>query len=88
MILRLLCICLVFYSLLSSLMHGTMNLKFTYSNPANVLCHKLCMHSSEESLQLQCNLLLIDSVSQNTASAELLKLMYMCINYDFKLSLH
>ena len=29
MILRLLCIWLVFYSLLSSLMHGTMNLKFT-----------------------------------------------------------
>jgi hypothetical protein len=28
MILRLLCIWLVFYSLLSSLMHGTMNLKF------------------------------------------------------------
>jgi hypothetical protein len=29
MILRLLCIWFVFYSLLSSLMHGTMNLKFT-----------------------------------------------------------
>jgi hypothetical protein len=29
MILRLLCIWLVLYSLLSSLMHGTMNLKFT-----------------------------------------------------------
>jgi hypothetical protein len=30
MILRLLCIWLVFYSLLSSLMHGTMNLKFRF----------------------------------------------------------
>jgi hypothetical protein len=28
MILKLLCVCLVFYSLLLSLMHGTMNLKW------------------------------------------------------------
>jgi hypothetical protein len=35
MILRLLCIWLVFYSLLSSLMHGTMNLKPI----KHVLCH-------------------------------------------------
>jgi hypothetical protein len=33
MILRLLCIWLVFYSLLSSLMHGTMNLKLRYTSP-------------------------------------------------------
>jgi hypothetical protein len=32
MILILLCIWLVFYSLLSSLMHGTMNLKFSFSS--------------------------------------------------------
>ena len=36
------------------------------------------------SLQLQCNLLLIDSVSQNTTSAELLKFIPMCINYSFE----
>jgi hypothetical protein len=35
MILRLLCIWLVFYSLLSSLMHGTMNLKFRHDEVNN-----------------------------------------------------
>jgi hypothetical protein len=42
------------------------------------------MYSSQESLQMQCNLLLKDSVSQNKTFAELLKFTHMCINFRSK----
>jgi len=54
------------------------------SNLATVLCHELYMYSSQESLQLQCNLLLKDSMSQNTTYAKLPKFTHMCTNYRFE----
>jgi hypothetical protein len=42
MILRLLCIWLVLYSLLSSLMHGTMNLKYTLVFCGKPFSIKIC----------------------------------------------
>ena len=58
--------------------------KSMQSNLATVLCHELCMYSSQESLQLHCNLLLKNSMSQNTTHAELLKFTHMCTNYRFE----
>jgi hypothetical protein len=58
--------------------------KSMQSNLATVLCHQLCMDRPQESLQLQCNLLLKDLISRNTTYAELLKFTHLCINYRFE----